>query len=80
MLTGCSDTRLLITYDTPAIALQKADYINRLGLGGAMWWELDADAPEDTGRNLVRTVKEAMGQLEWKENELDYPGSSKSPP
>lgn len=69
------DTRLLITYDTPAIALQKADYINRLGLGGAMWWELDADAPEDTGRNLVRTVKEAMGQLEWKENELDYPGS-----
>jgi hypothetical protein len=76
MLTN-SNTRLLITYDTQPIALQKADYINKLGLGGAMWWELDADAPEHTGRNLVRTVKEALaGGLAWKENELDYPESS----
>lgn len=75
-----SNTRLLITYDTQPIALQKADYINKLGLGGAMWWELDADAPEDTGRNLVRTVKEALhGGLEWKENELEYPESSTFP-
>jgi len=43
-----------------------------------MWWELDADKEESTGGALVRTVKEALGQLEWKENELGYPGSSTS--
>lgn len=41
-----------------------------------MWWELDSDKPEETGQSLVRTVREALGQLEWRENELDYPGSS----
>jgi hypothetical protein len=66
----------LISYDTQPIAIQKADYINGLGLGGAMWWQLDADAPEETGRALVRTMRERLGQLEWRENELDYPGSS----
>nr|KIR88828.1 chitinase [Cryptococcus tetragattii IND107] len=67
--------RLLITYDTQAIAHQKASYIAYHGLGGAMWWELDADKPEETGQALVRTVRDALGQLEWRENELDYPGS-----
>lgn len=43
-----------------------------------MWWELDADKPEETGQALVRTVRDALGQLEWRENELDYPGSSES--
>lgn len=41
-----------------------------------MWWELDADKEENTGGALVRTVKEALGGLEWRENELGYPGSS----
>lgn len=41
-----------------------------------MWWELDADKPENTGGALVRTVKEALGPLQQKENELHYPGSS----
>jgi chitinase len=72
-----SDKRLLITYDTQAIARQKADYINRMGLGGAMWWELDADKPEETAGALVRTVREALGQLQRKENELGYERSSK---
>jgi chitinase len=72
-----SQKRLLISYDTQAIAIQKADYIKRQGLGGAMWWELDADKAEETGGALVRTVKEGMGGLEWRENELGYGGSSK---
>ncbi|KAI9637383.1 glycoside hydrolase superfamily [Dioszegia hungarica] len=67
--------RLLITYDTQQISLQKTAYIDQQGLGGAMWWELSGDPPEETGRNLVRTVKEAIGGLEWRENELRYPGS-----
>jgi chitinase len=70
--------RLLISYDTQAIAIQKANYINQKNLGGAMWWELDADKEESTGGALVRTVKEALGGLEWRENELGYPGSSES--
>lgn len=70
---------LMISYDTQAIAHQKADYINKMNLGGAMWWELDADKPESSGEGLVRTVFEALGQLEQRENELNYPGSSESP-
>ncbi|CAD6577872.1 MAG: hypothetical protein TREMPRED_002055 [Tremellales sp. Tagirdzhanova-0007] len=57
------------------MAIHKAKYINALGLGGAMWWELDADKPEETGQALIRTVREQLGQLEWRENELYYPGS-----
>lgn len=74
----CFDSKngQLVSYDTQAIAHQKATYINQMGLGGAMWWELDADKEEASGQALVRTVKEAMGQLEWRENELSYPGSS----
>ncbi|WVQ68413.1 uncharacterized protein L199_006621 [Kwoniella botswanensis] len=67
--------RLLISYDTPAIAQQKARYINSEGLGGAMWWELDADKNASTGKSLVRIVKDELGQLEQKKNELNYPMS-----
>ncbi|KAK8854649.1 hypothetical protein IAR55_003388 [Kwoniella newhampshirensis] len=67
--------RLLISYDTQPIAIQKAQYINQLGLGGAMFWELDADKAEDTGGALVRTVRGQFDSLEWRENELNYPGS-----
>jgi GH18 family chitinase len=72
-------SKRLITYDTPAIAAQKAQYINERGLGGAMWWELDADKPEVSGEALVPLVRSHFGQLEWRENELDYPGSSEFP-
>ncbi|TFK63016.1 glycoside hydrolase family 18 protein [Pluteus cervinus] len=32
-------TRELISYDTPGIVKKKASYINKQGLGGAMFWE-----------------------------------------
>lgn len=67
--------RLLISYDTQAIVTQKAQYINQNALGGVMWWELDSDKPEETGGNLVRTVREQFGQLEYRQNEIEYPGS-----
>jgi chitinase len=69
---------LLITYDTPQIAIQKAQYIAQNNLGGGMWWELDADKPRGQG-SLVEAVRAQWGDLEWRENELDYPGSSQLP-
>lgn len=66
----------MISYDTQAIVTQKAQYINQNALGGVMWWELDSDKPEETGGNLVRTVREQFGQLEYRQNEIEYPGSS----
>jgi len=71
--------KLLISYDTQAVATLKARYIVEKGLGGAMFWELDADKPEHTGGAIVRTVREQLGDLEWRENELKYTGSSKLP-
>jgi hypothetical protein len=68
--------KLLISYDTQPIVTQKAQYINQRGLGGAMWWELDADKEESTGGALVRTVREQFRELEWRENELGYEQSS----
>jgi chitinase len=73
----CRSKRLLITYDTPQIAQQKAEYIRNNGLGGAMWWELDADKARGNG-SLVEVVRATMGELEYRENELHYPGSSTS--
>ena len=70
-----SSNRLLISYDTPAIAHQKAQYIDQMGLGGGMWWELDADKPFGAG-SLVEVVVNTWGQLETRQNELEYPGSS----
>jgi len=70
------NTGTMISYDTQAITVQKAQYIHQMGLGGAMWWELDADAPEDTGKALVRTMREQLGQLEQRQNDINYPGSS----
>lgn len=68
---------IMVSYDTQPIVVQKAQYINQMGLGGAMWWELDADATEESGRSLVRTMREQLGQLEQRQNDLNYPGSSK---
>jgi hypothetical protein len=45
-----------------------------------MPWTLSADKEESAGGALVRTGKEALAQLKWRENELGYPGSSESIP
>ena len=71
-----SHKRLLVSYDTPEVTIQKAAYINQMGLGGAMWWELDADKDEQSGGSLVRIIRDHLGEPEHRENELAYPGSS----
>ncbi|KAK9849685.1 hypothetical protein MYU51_013161 [Penicillium brevicompactum] len=90
-LTGCGVTelnqpvasycynqgqRLLISYDTPSIARQKAQYIQSKGLGGGMWWESSAD--KKGGDSLISTVVDQLGgnnALEQSGNQLSYPAS-----
>lgn len=49
-----SSTELLISFDTPEIQTQKAEYITSKNLGGGWWWESSSDK---TGQgSLVQTV------------------------
>lgn len=66
----------MVSYDTPAIARKKAEYIRGRGLGGGMWWELSGDHPISNERSLVRTTVETFGgpgNLDMSENTLEYP-------
>jgi chitinase len=36
-------SRMLVSYDTVDMALKKVDYVRKMGLGGAMWWEISGD-------------------------------------
>lgn len=65
--------RQLITYDTVDMALKKAEWIKKEGLGGAMWWESSADRSGE--QSLIRNVVGALGTMENSPNCLEYPGS-----
>lgn len=68
----------MVTYDSPANAAAKVGYIQRRGLGGAMWWESSGDR---TGEgSLINLVVAGLGGFEGKRMErggncLVYPGS-----
>ncbi|CAG8982453.1 hypothetical protein HYALB_00009947 [Hymenoscyphus albidus] len=63
----------LVTYDTCAMAREKAKWIKKEGLGGAMWWESSAD--KSGGESLIGTVVGELGHLERGRNCVEYPHS-----
>ena len=67
-------SKIMISYDTPAMAQQKLQYIVDKKLGGAMWWEANGDNNSTTGRSLVQLTTSSIN-LDNVQNVLDYPQS-----
>lgn len=73
-----AETGMLVSYDTVDMALRKAEYVKRLGLGGAMWWEVSGDkaGEESIIRNVVASLADSQGSgIESSSNWLLYPDS-----
>ncbi|WAO97137.1 Chitinase [Fusarium falciforme] len=68
-----SNTRELVSFDPPDAVRNKVWYLQRLGLGGAMFWEASGD--KVGSESLVETCFEALGTIDQTENWLDYPDS-----
>ena len=71
-----ANARKLVTYDTPAVARTKAEFIKERGLGGGMWWESSADKAGD--ESLISTIVNGLGgpeSLLQQENCIDYPAT-----
>ncbi|KAJ9103332.1 hypothetical protein QFC20_004809 [Naganishia adeliensis] len=69
----------LISYDSPNIAVAKAQYINRNNLGGAMFWSLELDRRPGEDQEMPALIplmaRQMEGGLLGSENELSYPFS-----
>ncbi|KAL2866978.1 glycoside hydrolase family 18 protein [Aspergillus lucknowensis] len=75
-------SRTMISYDTPALAEIKTNYIRDHQLGGAMWWETSADkggrSANSADGSLIGTVVDGAGgvsALDQSENAIEYPDS-----
>ncbi|GAA5860808.1 hypothetical protein JCM5353_008309 [Sporobolomyces roseus] len=66
-----------ITYDSPASALAKAEFVNTNQLAGAMYWELSGDKARGNG-GIIAVVKDKLAEkgMDSRENWLEY-GKSK---
>ncbi|WFC98033.1 chitinase [Malassezia yamatoensis] len=65
----------LISYDTVESARAKANYIQKKGLLGAMFWELSGDRPCSDPRSLVNLFAGKLAPLDTQPNHLHYPKS-----
>ncbi|KAF4631196.1 hypothetical protein G7Y89_g6937 [Cudoniella acicularis] len=63
----------LVTYDTVGMVREKAVWVKRHGLGGAMWWESSADKTGE--QSLIGVAASELGKLEDKHNCIVYPHS-----
>lgn len=68
-----AEKRLMVSYDTNELAEQKAEYIKKEHLGGAMWWESSGDKKGE--ESLIGTVVNALGRIDSSNNTLSYPDS-----
>lgn len=81
----------MISFDDERVGRWKGEYIQEMGLGGAMFWELSGDKStegrsregmeggegkeEREGRSLVHVLRETMGRMDAQANWLKYEGS-----
>jgi len=68
-----SAKKQLITYDTPQVVAEKAEWIMSNELAGAVFWELSAD--KNGTDSLVWSSAKTMRNLDNTPNHLCYPGS-----
>ncbi|KAL1303284.1 hypothetical protein AAFC00_006690 [Neodothiora populina] len=80
LASWCYDAanRTMVTYDTPANAAAKVEYIKKRQLGGAMWWESSGDKTGDD--SLINLTVHGLGGYEGRHmdttpNVLEYPHS-----
>ncbi|EDN92158.1 hypothetical protein SS1G_08020 [Sclerotinia sclerotiorum 1980 UF-70] len=67
--------REIISYDNPMVAIQKAQWIQSMNLGGAMWWESSADG--QGSRSLIGSVMSVLGgHMQNVTNQLSFPNST----
>ena len=68
----------MVSFDTPAVAQYKAEWVKSQGLGGVMWWESSGDKQGE--ESVITKVVDTMGgssgaSVEQKQNTIDYPES-----
>ncbi|OAQ73379.1 endochitinase [Pochonia chlamydosporia 170] len=68
-----SNTKELISFDTPAMIRDKVTYLKGKGMGGSMFWEASADRKGSD--SLIGTSITSLGGLDSTDNLLDYPDS-----
>ena len=71
------NSKIMVSYDTKPLAVEKCEYIKNNRLGGAMWWESSGDKAGD--ESLITTVFQQLSGagpgMEQKDNNLNYPDS-----
>ena len=75
-----SNSKTMVSYDSPQVASEKVEYIKKVGLGGGMWWETSGDHPSNHSASLINIVVQGLGGYEGKHmehcaNVLEYPES-----
>ncbi|TVY54909.1 Endochitinase B1 [Lachnellula cervina] len=65
---------VMVSYDTPNISKQKAQYVQSRDLGGVAWWEVSMD--KRGNESLIGAAVDTLGALETSWNRLTYPNST----